>query len=172
MSPFEAIKHEDDTGQAYWSARELMTVLDYTEWRNFSRVIAKAREACENSGYASSDHFVEANKMIEAGKGAVREVQDFHLSRYACYLIVQNADLEKPVVALGQIYFASQTRMQELTEDQRRIEMREAVTEHGKQLNAAASEVGVVTARDFATFTDHGYMGSYAGEKARDKIGL
>ena len=99
---------------------------------------------------------------------AVREVEDFHFSRYACYLIVQNADPEKPVVALGQTYFASQTRIQELTDDQRRIEMREAVTEHGKQLNAVASEVGVVTARDFATFTDHGYMGLYAREKARD----
>jgi DNA-damage-inducible protein D len=146
----------------------LITVLDYTEWRNFSRVIAKAREACENSGYASSDHFVEANKMIEAGKGAVREVQDFHLSRYACYLIVQNADPEKLVVALGQTYFASQTRLQELTEDQRRIEMREAVAEHNKLLNAAAKEVGVVSSRAFAIFTDHGYMGLYTGERAKD----
>lgn len=167
MSPFEAIKHEDDSVE-YWSARELATVLEYARFDKFKQVIEKARVACESSGYEPSDHFSRVGNMVQIGSGAVREVEDFHLSRYACYLIVQNADPEKPVVALGQTYFASQTRIQELTDDQRRIEMREAVTEHGKQLNAVASEVGVVTARDFATFTDHGYMGLYAREKARD----
>jgi DNA-damage-inducible protein D len=167
MSPFEAIKHEED-GIEYWSARELAVVLGYTEYGKFKRTIERAEKACEGSGYAISDHFAHVSDMVRIGSGAQREVEDIHLSRYACYLIVQNADPEKPIVALGQTYFASQTRLQELTDDQRRIEMREAVTEHGKLLNAAASEVGVVTARDFATFTDHGYMGLYAGEKARD----
>jgi DNA-damage-inducible protein D len=102
-----------------------------------------------------SDHIVGVNNMVVLGSGSEREVADYHLSRYACYLIVQNADAEKPVAALGQTYFASQTRLQELTEDQRRIELREAVAEHGTQLNAAAGEVGVVTARDFATFTEN-----------------
>jgi hypothetical protein len=164
MSPFEAIKHEED-GVEYWSARELATVLEYARFDKFKQVIEKARVACASSGYEPSDHISHTGKMVQIGSGAVREIEDFHLSRYACHLIVQNADPEKPVVALGQTYFASQTRLQELMEDQRRIEMREAVAEHGKQLNAAASEVGVVTARDFAAFTDHGYMGLYAGER-------
>jgi DNA-damage-inducible protein D len=167
VTPFEQIKHEDEAG-TWWSARELAVVLGYARWENFNNALIRAIEACENSGQAVSDHFREATKKVPLGSGAEREVKDVHLSRYACYLLVQNADPEKPIVALGQTYFASQTRMQELTEDQRRIEMREAVTEHGKQLNAAAQEAGVVTARDFATFTDHGYMGLYAGEKARD----
>ena len=158
MSPFEAIKHEED-GVEYWSARELAVVLGYTEYGKFKRAIERAEKACEGSGYAVSDHFAHVSDMVRIGSGAQREVEGIHLSRYACYLIVQNADPEKSIVALGQTYFASQTRLQELTDDQARIEMREAVTEHGKQLNAAASEVGVVTARDFATFTDHGYMG-------------
>jgi len=148
--------------------RELAVVLGYTEYRKFKRTIERAEKACEGSGHVISNHFAHVSEMVSIGSGAQREVEDIHLSRYACYLIVQNADPEKPIVALGQTYFASQTRMHELTDDQRRIEMREAVTEHGKQLKAVASEVGVVTARDFATFTDHGYMGLYAGEKARD----
>jgi DNA-damage-inducible protein D len=142
-------------------------VLEYARFDKFKQVIEQARVACESSGYEPSDHSSRVGTMLQIGSGAMREIEDFHLSRYACYLIVQNADPETPVVALGQTYFAGQTRLQELTEDQRRTEMREAVAEHGKLLNAA-SEVGVVTARDFATCTDHGYMGLYAGEKARD----
>jgi DNA-damage-inducible protein D len=106
--------------------------------------------------------------MVTIGSGAEHGVEDFHLSRYACYLIVQNADPEKPVVALGQTYFASQTRFAELTQDQQRIELRDQVTEYNKSLSAAAYETDVVTSRDFAIFTDHGYMGLYNGEKARD----
>jgi hypothetical protein len=106
--------------------------------------------------------------MVQIGSGAVRDIEDFHLSRYACYLIVQNADPEKPVVALGQTYFATQTRAAELTQEQQRIELRDQVAERNKSLAAGAYEVGVVSARDFAIFTDHGYMGLYDGEKAAD----
>jgi DNA-damage-inducible protein D len=167
MSPFEAIKHEED-GVEYWSARELAAVLGYAQWRNFKTAVEKARVACETSGYTASDHIADVSKMVELGSGAVREVEDYHLSRYACYLIVQNADPEKPIVALGQTYFASQTRAAELSQDQERIYLRDQVAEHNKTLAASAYEVGVVTSRDFAIFNDHGYMGLYAGERARD----
>jgi DNA-damage-inducible protein D len=116
MSPFEAIKHEED-GAEYWSARELLVVLGYASWQKFKAVIQDAMKACENSGQAASDHFILTVKMVPIGSGAERGVDDYDLSRYACYLIVQNADPEKPIVALGQTYFASQTRLQELTDD-------------------------------------------------------
>lgn len=168
MSPFEAIRHSDDDGQEFWSARELAVILEYSNWRNFVKVIGKAREACENSGHEASDHFVGSDQMVTLGSGAKRRVEDFHLSRYACYLIVQNADPEKPIVALGQTYFAAQTRQAELTEDAERVYLRDQVSEHNKKLAASAYEVGVVTSQDFAIFTDHGYMGLYNGERARD----
>src|SRR4051794_37065859 len=128
MSPFEAIRREDENGE-YWSARELAAVLGYAQWRNFKTAVEKARTACETSGHAPVDHIADTSKMIEMGKGALREVEDFRLSRYACYLIVQNADPDKPIVALGQTYFASQTRAAELSQDQERVYLRDQVAE-------------------------------------------
>jgi DNA-damage-inducible protein D len=176
ISPFDAIKHDDD-GTEYWSARELMEKLDYAKWQNFAVAINRAKEACETSGYAVSDHFTETSKMIGVGKGAHREVQDFHLSRYACYLIVQNGDPEKPAIAAGQTYFAIRTREAELTEeallqgmseDQLRLYVRARLTDYNKELAAAAYDAGVLTRQDFAVFQDHGYRGLYAGETAAD----
>ena len=175
-SPFESIRRTDEDGNEYWSARDLSKVLGYTEWRNFKSAIEKAQIACANSNQEISDHFVEANKLIESGKGARRQVEDVLLSRYACYLIVQNADPSKEIVAFGQTYFAVQTRRAEmaddalagLTEDQRRLYPRAQLTEHNRLLAAAANEAGVVAPDDFAIFQDHGYMGLYGGLKARD----
>src|SRR5260370_11388034 len=124
VSPFEQIRQLDDQGNEFWSARDLADVLGYDEWRNFLNAISKAREACENSGHLPSDHFVDANKMIALGKGGQRKVADVHLSRYACYLVVQNADPSKQIVALGPTYFAVRPREAELAglpEDQRRL---------------------------------------------------
>ena len=174
-SPFEAIKHTDDDGDEFWSARELSKVLGYSGWQRFYGVIERAQLACENSGQAASDHFNATVKLIAAGKGAQREVEDVHLSRYACYLIVQNADPEKPVVALGQTYFAVRTREAELaeeaalagmSEDQLRLHVRQQLLSHNREL-AGAQAVGVPSS-GFATFQDHGYRGLYAGETARD----
>lgn len=176
-SPFDTIRRSSADGSEYWSARDLAKLLGYRRWESFPGVVAKAQDACELSGYAVSDHFREAPKLITAGKGAARELQDWELSRYACYLIVQNADPEKPIVALGQTYFAVQTRRQELadeqllqgmTEDQRRLFTRGRLTEHNRSLADAATGAGVITSRDFAIFQDHGYMGLYGGERARD----
>ena len=179
-SVFEAIRHLDSEGGEYWSARELAKALTYVRWERFPGVVAKAREACEASGNTVSDHFVEANKMIPLGKGAQRKVDDWRLSRYACYLIVQNGDPSKPVVALGQTYFAVQTRRMELAdavgadalagldETQRRLIAREQLARQNATLASAAQGAGVVTSRDFAIFQDHGYRGLYNGERARD----
>jgi len=174
-SPFEAIREEAEDGSEYWSARDLSKILGYTEWRNFTTAIEKAKEACQNSGQAVSDHFVEANKLIEAGKRARRKIEDYHLSRYACYLLIQNADPSKPIVALGQTYFAVQTRRQELAdelaalpEDQLRLLRRAQMTIYNSQLAGAAQISGVIEPMDFAIFQDHGYMGLYGGLKAKD----
>ena len=176
VSPFEEIRQESEQGVEYWSARDLGEVLGYkTNYRNFKNAIYKAMAACENSGQEVEDHFAEARKMIRAGKGAQREIEDTHLSRYACYLVVQNADPSKPLVALGQTYFAVQTRRQEqadelagLTEEQKRLYLRGQLSTHNKQLAEAANLAGVVRPIDFAVFQDHGYMGLYGGLKNRE----
>lgn len=174
---FEAIRHHDEDGNEFWLGRELALALDYQGWRNFTRVIDKAIIACEKSGHPSANHFVDVNEMVVLGSGAKREVQDFKLSRYACYLIVQNADPSKPVIANGQTYFAIQTRRQELSDDQnfarlsedeKRLMLRREVAQHNKSLVAAAQGAGVETPRDYANFQDHGYRGLYGGMGAKE----
>lgn len=175
LSPFEAIRRIADDGVEYWSARDLAKILGYAKWTNFIYAINKAKEACENSGYSSLDHFAGSSKLIRAGKGAQRKIEDYQLSRYASYLIVQNADPNKPIVALGQTYFAVQTRRQEvadeltgLSEDQLRLLRRSQMSVYNTQLAEAAQHSGVVQPIDFAIFQDHGYMGLYDGLKAQD----
>ena len=133
-SPFEQIRRSNAAGHEFWSSRDFAKVLDYSDYRNFEQVIAKARTACFNSGQRIDDHFVDVTDMIEVGKGAKRPAKTVYLSRYACYLIVQNADPGKEIVALGQTYFAVQTRKQELTEqsieDERRLLLREEMRLH------------------------------------------
>ena len=175
-SPFETIRHTTDEGAEYWSARELARVLGYSGWQRFHTVIERAQVSCENSGQAVSDHFNATVNMVEIGSGSQREVEDFHLSRYACYLVVQNADPNKPIVALGQTYFAVRTReaelaeeavLQGMSEDQLRLYVRNQLTSYNKQLAEAAHAAGVPS-NGFAAFQDHGYRGLYAGETARD----
>jgi DNA-damage-inducible protein D len=171
---FERIKRVNAEGHESWSARDLARVLEYTDFRNFTSVIAKAREACASSGHAVSDHFVEFNEMVSIGSGAQRELQDWKLSRYACYLVIQNADPSKPLVALGQTYFAVQTRRQELAddeslkEDKTRLLLRAEMKKHNKNLAGVATQSGVVQPLDYAIFMDHGYRGLYGGLGMRD----
>ena len=170
ISPFEQIKRVNETGNEYWSSREFAQVLGYTDYRNFEQVIHKARVACFNSGQRVEDHFVEFTEMITIGKGGQRSVSVTLLSRYACYLIVQNADPSKEIVALGQSYFAVQTRRQELSdeavEDERRLLLRGELRRHNAQLADAAKGAGVIEPRDYAIFQNHGYMGLYGGLSA------
>ena len=170
---FESIKHVDDDGNEYWYARELQKVLEYTEWRKFVGVIKKAINSCKASNYVVLDHFVGADKMINLGKGGQRKVSDYKLSRYACYLIAQNGDSRKKVIALAQTYFAIQTRKQELleeeynslTEDEKRIYQRDLTKKGNYSLNQTAKKAGV---KDFARFHNAGYKGLYNGETAND----
>jgi len=171
-SPFEKIKRVNESGAEYWSSRDLAEALGYTDYRNFEAVIQKAKAACFNSGQRIEDHFVEITEMIEIGKGGQRPVKTTLLSRYACYLIVQNADPSKEIVAMGQSYFAVQTRRQELSdlavEDEKRLFLREEIKRHNVKLADAAKGAGVIEPVDFAIFQDHGYMGLYGGLKTRD----
>ena len=170
---FESIKHVDDDGNEYWYARELQKVLEYTEWRKFVGVIKKAINSCKTSNYVASDHFVGTDKMINLGKGGQREVPDYKLSRYACYLIAQNGDSRKKVIALAQTYFAIQTRKQELleleynslTEDKKRFYQRDLTKKGNYNLNKTAKKAGV---KDLARFHNAGYKGLYNGETAND----
>ena len=170
---FESIKHVDEDGNEYWYARELQKVLEYTEWRKFVGVIKKAINSCKTSNYVASDHFVGADKMINLGKGGQREVSDYKLSRYACYLIAQNGDSRKKVIALAQTYFAIQTRKQELleeeynslTEDEKRIYQRNQARKGNYNLNKTAKKAGV---KNFDKFHNAGYKGLYNGETAND----
>lgn len=177
-SVFEQIRRIDENGMEYWTSRDLSKVLEYTDYRNFEKVIAKAKEACHNSGQEIDDHFVEINDMIEIGKGGKRSVDSVKLSRYACYLIVQNADPGKEVVANGQTYFAVQTRIAEIkqmdeynrlsTEEEKRLFLRNEMVRHNLQLADAAKEAGVIEPKDYAIFQNHGYMGLYGGLGAKE----
>ena len=170
---FDEIRHVDEEGREFWYARELAKVLKYTEWRKFLGVIEKAEMACEGSSNKVMDHFGGADKMINLAKGAKRKVSDYKLSRYACYLIVQNADSRKKEVALGQTYFAMQTRKQEileknyedLTETEKRFYKREKIRRKNLVLNKAARDAGV---KNFDKFHNAGYKGLYNGETAND----
>ena len=170
---FENIKHTDENGIEYWFARELMKVLNYKDWRYFDAVIGKAKIACQNSGIIDIDHFVVDNKMVEIGSGAKREQKDYKLTRYACYLITQNANPRLKIVALAQTYFAVQTRKQEitekeysmLTEDERRFYQRNLTRKGNYSLNQTAKKAGV---KNFDKFHNSGYKGLYNGETADD----
>lgn len=174
---FEDIRQVDEAGNEFWSARQLSKVLEYSEYRHFLPVIGRAREACQNSHHPVADHFEDVLDMVEIGSGAQRKIDDVRLSRYACYLIVQNGDPSKPVIANGQTYFALQTRRQELednakfaqlSEDEKRLAIRNELAEHNKHLAAAAKDAGVETPLDYAIFQDHGYKGLYGGLGAKD----
>ncbi len=172
INSFEALRNLSDAGAEFWYARELQSVLDYKEWRKFEHVINKAIISCNTTGYLSSDHFVQVDKMVQIGSGSSRTIKDYQLTRYACYLIVQNADSSKPVIANGQTYFAIQTRrkeleddtgFQELSEEKKRLMLRSELAEHNKHLAAAAKDAGVDSGLDYAIFQNHGYKGLYGG---------
>ena len=171
---FERIKRVSPQGNESWSARDLARVLEYAFFRNFQPVIEKAQEACVKSGHSVADHFAEMRNMVHIGSGARREIEDWALSRYACYLVIQNADPSKPLVALGQTYFAVQTRRQELAddaaikEDKTRLLLRAEIKKHNKYLAGVAKEAGVIQPLDYAIFMDHGYRGLYGGLTKRD----
>lgn len=177
LSIFEQIKHTDENGNEFWMARKLAKALEYTDFRNFTSVIEKAKEACKNSDPLVADHLVEFNEVVAVGSGATHTYPSYKLSRYACYLIVQNADPSKEVVALGQTYFAVQTRLQEIrqmdeynslsTEDEKRLFLRNEMAKHNSQLAAAAKDAGVITEIDYAIFQNHGYKGLYGGLDAK-----
>lgn len=173
-SLFESIKHINDYGEEFWYARELQTALEYTEWRNFSKVIERAKTACGNSENSISDHFVEVNKMVAAGATS-KPINDYELSRYACYLIVQNGDSRKKVISLGQTYFAVKTRQQELIENfndldenKKRLAIRNEMKAHNKSLAEAANMAGISDSRDYAIFQNKGYQGLYGGLGQKD----
>lgn len=178
ITTFESIKRIDDNGIEYWSSRDLWKVLGYNEYRNFVPVIEKAKIACKNSGQLIPDHFVDINEMVPIGSGAERPLDSIKLSRYACYLTVQNADPGKTIVAQAQTYFAIQTRIAEVqqmdaynqltTEDEKRLFLRNELAKHNSQLADAAKDAGVIEPRDYAIFQNYGYQGLYGGLGAQE----
>jgi len=176
LSSFEDIKHiNPKSGVEYWFARELQPILEYAQWRNFISVIEKAKEACEGSDIAVSNHFADVSKMIDLGKGAKRKIDDIAMTRYGCYLVVQNSDPSKEIIAKAQTYFAIQTRRQELSdqfpelpEDERRIAIRSELIKHNIQLADAARNAGIIEPIDYAIFQNEGYKGLYGGLTAKD----
>lgn len=172
---FESIKHVNEYGEEYWLARELQLVLEYAQWRRFSDAIERAKLACKNSGFAVEDHFADVGKMVDIGSGAERQIDDVMLSRYACYLIVMNGDPRKEVIAIGQSYFAVKTRQQELidnyeqmSEDQKRLAIRNEMIAHNKSLAEAAQMAGIEDQREYAIFQNKGYQGLYGGLGAKE----
>ena len=171
---FEDIKHIREDGSEYWSARELAHVLEYSKWENFRRVIKRAMIACENAGHNITDHFPEVRYSVEGGV-APRNKTDYELTRYACYLTVQNGDPRKEVIAFGQTYFAIQTYRQELAdhynqldEDRRRLVVRGDIKQWNQLLVETAFDAGVITNEEFAIFQNAGYMGLYGGLDVND----
>ena len=170
---FEDIKHIDENGVEFWYARELMPVLQYSNWQNFERIIDKAKISCENSGISVFEHFIDVNKLSKRANNAEVEIKDYKLTRYACYLIAQNGDSRKKVIALAQTYFAVQTRKQEisekeyslLTEDEKRFYQRDLTRKGNYSLNQTAKNAGV---KNFDKFHNAGYKGLYNGETADD----
>ena len=175
---FESIKRIDENGVEYWSSRDLARILEYADYRNFIAVINKAKEACINSGNEVLDHFGDVTEMVVIGSGAQRPIDTIKLTRYACYLTVQNADPSKTIVAQAQTYFAIQTRIAEVqqmeeynrlsTEDEKRLFLREEMAKHNSQLADAAKDAGVIEPRDYAIFQNYGYQGLYGGLGAQD----
>ena len=178
MSLFESIKHVDEAGNEYWTSRAMWKILEYTEYRHFLPVIEKAKIACRNSGQRIEDHFEDILEMVSIGSGAERSVDSVKLSRYACYLIVQNADPSKIIVAQGQTYFAIQTRIAEVqqmaeyqqlsSEEEKRLFLREEMLKHNSLLASAAKDAGVIDNKDYAIFQNWGYKGLYGGMTAKD----
>ena len=172
---FEDIKHIDEFGNEYWLARELQNILEYTQWRRFENVINKAKFSCKNSNIKVDDHFANVGKMVDIGSNTKRITKDYRLTRYACYLIAQNGDSRKEVIALAQTYFAIQTRKQELsekeynelTEDEKRIYRRNQALKGNYNLNKTAVKAHV---KDLARFHNAGYKGLYNGETADAKL--
>ena len=170
---FESIKHFDENGNEYWYVRELQKVLEYNKWENFEKVIEKAKLSCLNSNYGLQDHFPDVRKMVDIGSNTLRNIVDYKLSRYACYLIAQNGDSKKKVIALAQTYFAIQTRKQELleqeynslTEDEKRFYQRDLTKKENYSLNQTAKKAGV---KNFDKFHNAGYKGLYNGETTND----
>lgn len=172
---FENIKHVNEYGQEFWYARDLQVALEYKRWDRFNDVLDRAISACRESGNSIEDHFSHVGKMVNLGSGSQREVDDYMLSRYACYLIVMNGDPRKQVIALGQTYFAVKTRQQELvenydelSEEQKRLAIRAEMKRHNKQLADAAHGAGVETPQEYAIFQNYGYQGLYGGLSAKD----
>ena len=170
---FEEIKHTDENGIEFWFARELMTILQYSNWQNFDKIIDKAKTSCENSGISVFEHFTDVSKTIKMPKGAEKTILDYKLTRYACYVITQNGDSRKKVIALAQTYFAVQTRKQEITEreysmlpeDEKRFYQRNLTRKGNYSLNQTAKKAGV---KNFDKFHNAGYKGLYNGETADD----
>ena len=178
VSIFESIRKIDENGVEYWSSRDLWKVLEYTEYRHFLPVIEKAKTACKNSGDSITEHFEDVLEMITIARGAVRSVEAVKLTRYACYLTVQNADPNKVIVAQAQTYFAIQTRIAEVqqmdeynqlsTEEEKRLFLREELARHNSLLAEAAKEAGVIESIDYAIFQNYGYQGLYGGLGAKE----
>lgn len=172
ITAFESIRRTNSAGNEFWSSRDFSKVLGYADYRNFQSVIESARTACFNSGQRVEDHFVEVTEMVEIGSGTQRRLKTVMMSRYACYLVIQNADPSKEIVAHGQTYFSIQTRRQELSdaeiEEKRRLSIRSELKNHNSQLADAAKDAGVIEPRDYAIFQNHGYMGLYGGLGAQD----
>lgn len=171
-SPFEQIKQTNEQDIEFWFARDLLKILEYSNFRNFENAIEKAKISCEKSGQEVSSHFAEVRIKAKLGLDKEVELEDYALTRYACYLIIQNADSSKPMVALGQAYFAIQTRKQELfeisTDNEKRLMLREEIKQHNKYLASAAYDAGVESSLEFAIFQNHGYKGLYGGLDCKD----